>query len=406
VKDRNDFSPDTSPPNTIKDIILEQLSYTHAKGKTDEPESIQALLERVYQHIEREALSIFKSNEIWALRRWALENILKEEIVSEATVDIADGLIQPLIDWQKEQPLDPLSYYNHRLTHTLRKRPATVRAYMLTAARFVSMFGRKNHYSNEEVMQYLDWAGGHFPEGGSSYIHECYRLQQFLRNLPGAKLDYKLPIEIKKLDEVEKFRQPMFSDEEVEMICWACVLDRVRPNMVIRIAVASIYGGRKGELAQLSSEDIYLDGTNSSIYIPTMKRGTRKKQPIPQSLIPLFSVQVEPIPDPTLHNRLKRIVQRASVPWRQGSGCHSFRRNVVTLIDQIAISDISKSKFMRWGTPRQLSMLDRYRRIPTEVSDAKILSEHPRVRLWEEIIPYLLEFNPYYRRLSDIDILT
>ena len=175
--------------------------------------------------------------------------------------------------------------------------------------------------------------------------------------------------------------------------------------MVIRIAVASIYGGRKGELAQLSSEDIYLDGDKSYIHIPTMKRGIRKKQPIPQSLLPLFSVPIEPITSPTLHNRLKRVVEKAEVPWELGSGFHSFRRNVVTMLDQTSTqSDIAIHKFMRWSTPRHLGMLDRYRRTPTEVSDTKILSEHPRVKLWEEIIPYLAQFNPYYS--SHIDILT
>jgi hypothetical protein len=49
-------------------------------------------------------------------------------------------------------------------------------------------------------------------------------------------------------------------------------------------------------------------------------------------------------------------------------------------------------------------MLDRYRQTPTEVSDAVILQSHPRVAMWEEIIPYLAKYNPYYH--SIIDILT
>ena len=101
------------------------------------------------------------------------------------------------------------------------------------------------------------------------------------------------------------------------------------------------------------------------------------------------------------------IVKRVSIPWRKGSGFHSFRRNVVTLLDGMGTqSDISIHKFMRWSTPRHLGMLDRYRRTPTEESDTKILNNHPKVKLWEEIIPYVIEFNPYYRKLSDIDILT
>jgi hypothetical protein len=388
-------------PTSLREIVEDEISAGDIKPPED---GIEALMQRVFSHIERQALQVYKSNAPWALRRWALENILKEEVVSEAIVDIADGLIAPVLSWQKEQPLDPLVHYEHRLTNTLRLRPETVRAYMITASRFVGKFGRKTHYSDEEVLEYLDWAGGHFPQKGSSFIHECYRLQQFLRNLPGANPEYKLPIEVRKLDEVEGWRQPMLSDEEVEKICWATVLDRIRPNMVVRIAVASIYGGRKSELAQLSSEDIYLDGDKSHIYIRTAKRGTKKQQPIPPSLIPLFSPTIEPITAPTLHNRLKRIVKRAEVPWVYGMGFHSFRRNVVTLIDKISQSDLDKSKFMRWSTPRQLGMLDRYRQKPTEVSDMAILSEHPRVKLWQDIIPYLAQFNPYYH--SQIDILT
>ena len=114
---------------------------------------------------------------------------------------------------------------------------------------------------------------------------------------------------------------------------------------------------------------------------------------------------VEPMQSPTLHNRLKTVAKRARVPWELGSGFHSFRRNVVTLLDSMGTqSDISIHKFMRWSTPRNLGMLDRYRRTPAEESDTKILNNHPRVKLWQEIIPYLIEFNPYYH--SQIDILT
>ena len=138
-----------------------------------------------------------------------------------------------------------------------------------------------------------------------------------------------------------------------------------------------------------------------------MKHGIRKKQPIPPSLIPLFQVPITAIAPPTLHTRLKKAFEKAQIPWQRGMGFHSFRRNVVTLLDGMGTqSDISIHKFMRWSTPRHLGMLDRYRRTPTEESDTKILSNHPRVKLWQEIIPYLVEFNPYYKKLSDIDILT
>jgi integrase len=201
----------------------------------------------------------------------------------------------------------------------------------------------------------------------------------------------------------DEFNQPMWSDDEVETIAWACVIDKVKPDMVIRIAVATIYGGRIGELCQLTSGDIHLDGENSYIYLKTEKKGMRKKQPIPPSLIPLFRPRIEACSGPSLHNKLKAIVKRAGVPWPRGSGFHSLRRGVVTVIDPINQSDIAKHKFMGWAVPRHLGMLDRYRQIPTEVSDRIILQQHPRVKMWERILPFLIDCNPHYR--SQIDIL-
>jgi len=398
------------PPNSLRQIVLDELNSANyadfIRGKPIEPvtdKTIEPLMEKVFAHIERRALEIYKSNDVWALRRYALENILGEEIASEATVGMADILMAPVMSWQNEQPLDPLAYYKHRLTYTLRKRPETIRVYMLVAGRFVGKFGRKTHYSDDEVLQYLDWAGEHFKEKQSSYVCECQRLLQFLRNLPGANRDRKLPIVMPQMP--TEFRQPMLSDDEIELIAWATVLDKIKPNMVVRLVVASIYGGRVSELSQLNSDDFYLDGDKSYIFIPTMKRGVRKKQPIPQSLVPLFQVPISPIRAPTLHNKLKKVLRKAEIPWQYGMGFHSFRRNVVTCLDKLGTqSDMAVYKFMRWSTPRHLGMLDRYRRTPTEVSDMKILDNHPRVTMWRDIIPYLVEFNPYYH--SAIDILT
>jgi len=403
MKTREDFKPDLN--FTLRDLIQDEIQAEAVDKKEPPPnlsdESIEALMQTVYGRIERGALEAYKSAEGWALRRWCLENILKDEIVSEATVEIADGLISPVKDWQREQVFDPISYYKHRLTHTLRRSPATIRAYTQTAARFVGKFGRKKDYSDDEVIQYLDWAGEHYKNCQTSYVHECQRLLQFLRNLPLADRKRELPIRMPQMP--DEFRQPMWTDDEVEIFGWACVLDKVKPDMVTRIAIASIYGGRKSELAQLSSDDIHLDGEQSYIYISTLKRGVRKKQPLPPPLIPLFSVPIVPISPTVLHNRLKVIAKRASVFWKPGSGTHSFRRNVVTLLDSMGTqSDISIHKFMRWATPRHLGMLDRYRRTPTEESDMKILNNHPRVKLWEEIIPYLFQFNPHYHSLIDI----
>jgi hypothetical protein len=76
---------------------------------------------------------------------------------------------------------------------------------------------------------------------------------------------------------------------------------------------------------------------------------------------------------------------------------------VVQETGKLLKSDIAKHKFMRWSVPRHLGMLGRYRRIPTEVSDRAILEQHPRVKMWERILPFLIDCNSHYK--SQIDIL-
>jgi hypothetical protein len=51
---------------------------------------------------------------------------------------------------------------------------------------------------------------------------------------------------------------------------------------------------------------------------------------------------------------------------------------------------------MRWAKPRQFSMLSRYRQTSVEETDKAILAKHPFVRLWEDVMPYLLTYNTSY----------
>ena len=51
---------------------------------------------------------------------------------------------------------------------------------------------------------------------------------------------------------------------------------------------------------------------------------------------------------------------------------------------------------MRWAKPRQFAMLSRYRQRPVEETDKAILEKHPFVKLWEEVMPYLLTYNTSY----------
>jgi hypothetical protein len=412
------------PPTSLRDVVLTELENQNIDdlqaGKPTRrldqisDEEIKGLLERIYSHVEKQALSVYHSNEPWALRAWTLNNILKDEIINETTSAIATHLIEPVLDWQKET-FDPISYYIDKLNME-RKSQSTKAVYLTTAARFVSMLGRKKHYPDEDVEKYLSWANKNFPNQ-NTYHQECQKLLRFLRTLPNGK-GRDLPINMPK--KPTDCQQPTLTEEEVEKLVWACVTENVDCNLVVRLCVSSIYGARIGELAQILSQDICLDGAKSTILIKTEKGGQRKPQPIPQSLLPLFNVPIEPMSTWKLQRQFRRLcrylgikIDPNSKPERRGKrgpkpqpdlikgfGFHSMRRRVVTTISEVETSEISIHNFVRWAVPRQYSMLARYRQTPTEETDLAILEKHPIAKLWAEVTPYILEYNDSYKNNS------
>ena len=80
-KTREDYQLEI--PTSLRDIVTDELyASSYPPGEDDKQpkpitdDLIQDLLLRVYQHIEKEALSTYHSNQPWALRQWALNNIL------------------------------------------------------------------------------------------------------------------------------------------------------------------------------------------------------------------------------------------------------------------------------------------------------------------------------------------
>lgn len=119
-------------------------------------------------------------------------------------------------------------------------------------------------------------------------------------------------------------------------------------------------------------------------------------RPIPQSLIPLFRVPVQSISKAGLQRWLRQICDEIGLTLPYRGGYHSIRRRVATLVKQAIKSDIDTCRFMRWADPRELSILAQYDQTRYEDIDRQVLSLHPVVRIWEDVLPYLLDMNKSY----------
>ena len=456
MKAIDDFQPDTSPPTSIRQIVEEQISYTSYDGKTYNrfpDESIDDLLQRVYEHIERQALEVYHSNAPWALRQWALNNILSEEVVSEAQVRIASELVSPVEEWQGKS-YDPVAKYKEKLIAD-GKPDHSITVILMPVIRFVARKGRKRHYSNDEIIEHIShlrkdgyikkhkvkvclcagcgekiddkgldkrtkafraYKQNPCPRCGSvekidkvemrwdtvpykptTLYNEVVQLKQFFEFLHGK--DWAMPVAMPQVPDREEMYQPMLSDEELERLVFNTLFDMLPAEWIIRLATSTLYGCRVSELGDIK---VFLDGENSSIYIKTRKKGQPKRQPIPQALLPIFALDIQPVKEWKLQYILKSMCHKAEVELPERGGWHSLRRRVVTdIYEKTTAKEIPIINYFRWSTKqRHLSQLPTYVKSKVEATDQEIMSQHSILEMWEAIVPYLIKWHPEYSNNS------
>jgi integrase len=146
---------------------------------------------------------------------------------------------------------------------------------------------------------------------------------------------------------LDEFTQPSFTPEEIDNLAYWDIL-RARPDIVLRLAIATIYGIRVGELAQLSYQHINLDHEGSTILIPTEKKGRRVPQPIPTELIPLFSIPLKPTNSYLRQRHLKRLYKKVGALTPHRTGIHSIRRSVITILySHTDLKELGTRRFLR-----------------------------------------------------------
>lgn len=399
MKSRKDFELDQSPPRSFRELVIEQLDYTQRDGKTVPVESVDELLNRIYKHIEAEAIKRFKSNQLWAIRAWTYENILRDSTARQAAMtdeSLLDELVSPIADWQKGE-FDPLMNFRRALELSERTR-GTIKEYMRVAHKLVGKYGKKRTYSQEELLEFLH--DEHTRYSQSTYITRVRILKSFLDSLPEDETGRQPKLPLKKIPPYPKeLNQPYFTPEEVNRLVYWAVLE-AKPDMVLRLAIATIYGTRVGELATLSSENINLNHENSTIKIETEKKGMRVPQPIPTELIPLFSVPLKPMKAQTIQSQLKRLCRKSGVATPHRTGIHSIRRSVATVLySNTDLKELSIRRFLRWAEGGfGMGVMPRYVKTPVSVTDTEVINKHPYVAMWKEMV----EFLPYLPQYGSV----
>lgn len=146
------------------------------------------------------------------------------------------------------------------------------------------------------------------------------------------------------------------------------------------LAIASIYGLRRGELCALNKSSFNFE--KKIFYVDAEKGSQKRWQKLCDEIIPyLDGVDFSSMTPGRMSGYFHAICYWSGIEPVDGAGWHSFRRTIDTLLMPL-ISSIEIKTFMRWQLSKSADMSERYFTAnPLEI-DAKVLAIHPVVDLW------------------------
>jgi len=174
----------------------------------------------------------------------------------------------------------------------------------------------------------------------------------------------------------QRFPQPWFRKEEV-----IDIITRARkacnPQELAMLAISTIYGCRRSELADIRKDDLDFDAKTIIIY--ARKGGRVATQLLPDEIIPYLSNYDFPkVSVLRLSQMLNKILEKTIGP-KEGYGWHSFRRSLATELRNAGVDDEDIYSFLRWSTG---SILGTYIQTEPRQNREKIFPKHSFIYLW------------------------
>ena len=185
---------------------------------------------------------------------------------------------------------------------------------------------------------------------------------------------------------------PALHPEVVKKFIQAAHSGQLTAEEATFLALSTTYGHRRGELAATRLADV--DLASGLLLVKTLKHGRERWHKIPQELVPWIREYPFPGRSEDMVTRIYLSIEEAAgVPHIDGTGFHSIRRTLVTLVGRYC-SELEVKKFFRWGAS---TMMQRYMAtqfvgmddVAREISgedydiDDKVFSQHPFIKLWE-----------------------
>ena len=194
-----------------------------------------------------------------------------------------------------------------------------------------------------------------------------------------------------QVDAGDEYR-PTLAMDEVERLIKTAKDGKLDEPESVYLAIASVYGLRRGELGAIRKE--HIDLKKGTLWVDTEKGGDKRDQLLAKEILPFirrykFTRLFTPYMMSTMW---KSICYKAKVESPKGHNWHVWRRFLATELRNRMASDPDVKKdydlmvklFLRWSLSSSSDMTIRYWTEHKLEADAITLRHNPCVELWRE----------------------
>lgn len=250
--------------------------------------------------------------------------------------------------------------------------PGSITTYMGIARRFVEFSEKEDGFTTEDALRYQ----AHMEHAGGNYLHLVHQvLRQFYR-AQDQQFNVKL---------VRRVRESDISRPTLDQQAVLDLVELARSNCTVQqvafLAVATIYGPRREELARLRADNF----TEDTISFPTVKGGEIRNHGLPAEIQQHVHAYGWPEISVWATGQLfKQLSRDADYPVQNGFNWHAIRRGLITGLGSARTNPIAIQQFMGWRQPRyaELTMQSVYTNWSPDEIDAMIYENHPFLEAW------------------------
>lgn len=260
------------------------------------------------------------------------------------------------------------------------KKLSTAKEWKAMVERLVEVAGEKDRYDRSDVIKYLAKLRelGHKQNTINKELRPLKLLCQIQVWGEGDRSGFP-KLTMPKVKPSDVMRTIFTREEVVKMI----VDGRAKLNMreLRYLALATVYGLRREELANLSKDDVNKDGT---LRVRTVHGGPETVHLIPERLHD-YLVDFEPCSPDYMGTIFKRIMVKLGMYKGERFGWHSIRRSLATELLLADASGLNIVRFMRWSDASfkgEFGMLTIYAQKDQARIDSEIFKVHPFLEYW------------------------